>query len=228
MNQDSAIIQADDVHLRINKCMQLTNGLELNLSDLNLSAIPADVMKMSSLRLLNLRNNQFARLPIDFVDCFPKLETLNLAQNSIQHLPPDIGGLQKLKKLYVQGNQLKSLPMSMATLIRLEELFVQHNHIHEIPSEFSSIKTLTSLSLAHNDLTSLPAELEALKMLKLVDLSGNTIVNVPEHLRRLHNKHAVLHSREKRRELIKRALKVKNGVAVSLKLHARKIAIDLG
>ncbi|KAG9403868.1 hypothetical protein AC1031_005362 [Aphanomyces cochlioides] len=161
---------------------------------------------------------------VEMVDCFPHLKVLNVAQNQLTHLPPDIGGLQKLKKLFAQNNQLRSLPMSLMSCSKLEELFVQFNSIREIPNEFSHLSLLHSLSLAHNEIKSLPNALNSLANLKLVDLTGNPLTDVPEQLRRLHDRHAVLHSRQKRRELITRALKVKNAVKQALKTQARLVA----
>jgi Leucine-rich repeat (LRR) protein len=132
---------------------------------------------------------------VDFVETLPLLEMLNLSQNELLYLPPDMGGLAKLKKLYAQQNKLKSLLMHC---VHMEELFVQHNHIREIPPELAHMTNLSCLSLAHNELESVPQAFHALLKLTLVDLSGNhfkSFMDVPEHLRRLHERHAVLHSR---------------------------------
>ncbi|KAH9076035.1 hypothetical protein Ae201684P_012525 [Aphanomyces euteiches] len=227
-NNSSAEVEThapeDNLSVRMMKCEDLTAGQNLNLSDLELLALPPRIMSMSCLRVLNLRSNGLSSLPVEMVDCFPHLEVLNVARNQLTHLPPDIGGLQKLKKLFAQNNQLRSLPMSLMSCSKLEELFVQFNSIREIPDEFSHLSLLHSLSLAHNEIKSLPKALNSLANLKLVDLTGNPLTDVPEQLRRLHDRHAVLHSRQKRRELITRALKVKNAVKQALKTQARLVA----
>ncbi|KAF0685059.1 Aste57867_22987 [Aphanomyces stellatus] len=227
LREEKEFSPEDGVPKRIEKCENLTAGQELNLADLHLSVLPSQIMRMSTLRTLNLRNNCLISLPVDFVESFPLLETLNLAQNQLTHLPPDIGGLQKLKKCFIQDNHLKSLPMSLMSCNKLEELFAQHNTICEIPEEFALLSSLQSLSVADNELKTLPKALNSLVKLKLVDLSGNALTEVPEHLRRLHDRHAVLHSRQKRRELITRALKIKSAVKQSLKNHAREVSLAL-
>ncbi|OQR84887.1 hypothetical protein ACHHYP_12587 [Achlya hypogyna] len=225
---------------RVAKCNKLSQGHDLNLADLALCAVPSEVLSISTLLKLNLRHNNLTNLPsvaqflaakphtilcrVDLVESLPLLEVLNVAENALTNLPPDVGGLQKLRLLYAQSNHLRSLPLSLMSCAKLQELYVQHNAIREVPDEFAHLTSLSVLSLAHNNLEHLPTSLNALTGLKVVDLSGNTLTSVPELLRRLHEKHLVLHSREKRRELIKRALKVKTAVAASLKKQAREVA----
>ncbi|RHY33285.1 hypothetical protein DYB32_001752 [Aphanomyces invadans] len=181
---------------RLEKCENITAGHELNLADLHLTTVPSQILNMSSLRVMNLRNNNLASLPIEFVECFPLLEVVNLAQNHLTHLPPDMGSLQKLRKLFAQSNQLRSLPLSLTGCTKLVELFVQHNRIQDIPDEFALLSSLQVLSIAHNELKTLPKGLHALVKLKVVDLSGNPdLTDVPENIRRLHDRHAVLHSK---------------------------------
>ncbi|RHY91578.1 hypothetical protein DYB35_003156 [Aphanomyces astaci] len=177
-------------------CESLSTGHDLNLADLNLLAVPAQTLHLSSLRTLNLRHNNLTSLPVDFVECFPLLEVLNVAQNHLSHLPPDMGSLQKLRKLFVQSNQLRSLPLSLTGCTKLDQLFAQHNHLQDIPDEFALLSSLQILSVAHNELTTLPKGLSALVKLEVVDLSGNAaLTDVPENIRRLHDRHAVLHSK---------------------------------
>ncbi|RLN73991.1 hypothetical protein DYB28_011631, partial [Aphanomyces astaci] len=188
--------QDDSVATRLEKCESLSTGHDLNLADLNLLAVPAQTLHLSSLRTLNLRHNNLTSLPVDFVECFPLLEVLNVAQNHLSHLPPDLGSLQKLRKLFVQSNQLRSLPLSLTGCTKLDQLFAQHNHLQDIPDEFALLSSLQILSVAHNQLTTLPKGLSALVKLEVVDLSGNAaLTDVPENLRRLHDRHAVLHSK---------------------------------
>ncbi|KDO28573.1 hypothetical protein SPRG_06430 [Saprolegnia parasitica CBS 223.65] len=216
---------AAEVGDRIAKCDKLTQGRELNLADLELHHVPPSVLGFSTLIKLNLRHNHLSSLPIDLVESVPLLEVLNVAENALTNLPPDIGGLPRLRQLFAQANRLRSLPLSLMNCSKLQEMYVQHNAIRDLPDEFAHLTSLSVLSLAQNDLVHLPKSLNSLQSLKVVDLSGNAgLTTVPELLRRLHEKNLVLHSKEKRRELIARALKVKTAVAAALKKQAREVA----
>ncbi|RHY43231.1 hypothetical protein DYB34_006513 [Aphanomyces astaci] len=206
-------------------CESLSTGHDLNLADLNLLAVPAQTLHLSSLRTLNLRHNNLTSLPVDFVECFPLLEVLNVAQNHLSHLPPDLGSLQKLRKLFVQSNQLRSLPLSLTGCTKLDQLFAQHNHLQDIPDEFALLSSLQILSVAHNQLTTLPKGLSALVKLEVVDLSGNAaLTDVPENLRRLHDRHAVLHSKY---VLLLFHQAARRAVSQSLKTQARDMAMHV-
>ncbi|OQR92204.1 hypothetical protein THRCLA_08763, partial [Thraustotheca clavata] len=224
-NNAKELSHDEELDQRLSKCIKLTQGHDLNLVDLSLTNVPNNVMELSHLTKLNLRNNQLEHLPMDMVESLPHLEILNLAQNQLSTLPPNIGSLQKLSHLFAQSNRLLSLPISLMNCTKLRELYVQHNAIRELPDEYVHLTNLDVLSIAHNDIKSLSKAFNALSNLKVVDLSGNPLNEVPELLRRLHEKNLVLHSREKRRELITRAIKVKNSVADSLKKQAREVAL---
>ena len=67
--------------------------------------------------------------------------------------------------------------------------------------------------LKDNRLRELDASLGELPRLDTVDLTDNTDLSyVPEKLRRLHDKHTLLHSKQRRRDLVKRAISVRTNV----------------
>jgi Leucine-rich repeat (LRR) protein len=82
------------------------------------------------------------------------LTLLNLANDNIASITPDIGGLTNLQVLYLAGNQLTSLPDTIGNL-----------------------KNLWLLSLFNNQITSLPSTVAQLKDLKVLALTGNPIVD---------------------------------------------------
>ncbi len=207
---------------RIEKCITLTNGIELDLSDCDLSDVPQKVLELAysdHICSLSLRNNQLTNLPASFVESFSSLKRLNLSSNQLENLPHNFGQLKALEKCYLQDNQLTKLPESMYRLTKLKELYLQHNRLCTLDSSMSNCQALEKLHLAHNNIEHIPAEFEKCTALVIVDLTGNTIAFAPERFRRLHDYHSILHSKERRRELIQRALKVRHSVTKMLQRH---------
>ena len=58
---------------------------------------------------------------------------LDLEDNNLKSLPPEIGQLTKLTKLYLGENELTSLPPEFGQLTNLTTLYLRGN---KIPSEF--------------------------------------------------------------------------------------------
>jgi internalin A len=87
------------------------------------------------------------------------LQSLNLINNQLSSLPPEIGKLTSLQSLYLGSNQLSSLP-----------------------PEIVKLTSLQSLNLFSNQLSSLPPEIRKLEQLTTIDLRGNPIPIPPEIL----------------------------------------------
>jgi Leucine-rich repeat (LRR) protein len=81
------------------------------------------------------------------------LTLLNLTNDDLASVPPEIGSLQNLQVLYLGNNQLTTLP-----------------------PEIGNLSNLWMLSLFQNNLTSLPDTISQLKNLKILGLTGNPIV----------------------------------------------------
>ncbi len=77
----------------------------LDLSDRSLNgSLKAEVRHLTSLRELNLSNNNFTGLPAE-VGQLSQLEVLNLSHNPFTGLPYELGNLKKLKVLDLRGTQ---------------------------------------------------------------------------------------------------------------------------
>ena len=121
-------------------------------------AVLAEVGQLTSLRHLNLCNNQLTSLPAE-IGQLTSLDVLNLYGNQLTSVPPEIGQLASLEWLYLHGNQLTSVPGEIGQLMFLTGLSLQDNKLTSLPAEFGQLMSLTALFLSGNELTSVPAEI---------------------------------------------------------------------
>ena len=152
--------------------------IELNLSRLSLTGIPAEVLEFPELRVLNLGHNRLARLPAA-ISRLKNLESLILSDNRLHTLPPELGSLPKLKRLALDGNNLAGLPPALGRLTRLESLSLHDNLLTALPAGFARLLRLSSINLAGNRFEHLPAALLKLPALKRLILADNAIVSLP-------------------------------------------------
>ncbi len=102
----------------------------LNLANNKLVSLPGDISQLSQLREVSLAYNRFEEVPSCLYSC-PKLETivlcgnkvvridveglsklemlavLDLQNNSIDHVPPELGNLKQLRSLQLEGNAFR-------------------------------------------------------------------------------------------------------------------------
>ncbi|TRM62767.1 RAM signaling pathway protein-domain-containing protein [Schizophyllum amplum] len=93
-----------------------------------LTALPAQFVKLSQLRYLNLRNNGFAEFP-RVLTAMVALDTLDISHNKIKCLPDEPGELVHLRVFCVSKNKLGKLPHFMTQFSKLEVLKVDKNPI---------------------------------------------------------------------------------------------------
>ncbi|TYZ63491.1 hypothetical protein PybrP1_006659 [[Pythium] brassicae (nom. inval.)] len=205
---------------RLARCHSQSAGTELDLSNLALRDLPLEALaQFPLLKKLNARGNQLTQLPDEIARQLPHLTLLNAADNALTALPDSIGALRSLQRLLLENNRLSRLPAALSKLSALEELNVRANQLEALDDDLGDhLPKLTTLLLGGNErLRSVPRSFGNLLALRTVDLTGNSALElVPDKIRRLHERHVILHSRAKRRELISRALRVRSVVAQSL------------
>ncbi|MFA6105795.1 MAG: leucine-rich repeat domain-containing protein [Patescibacteria group bacterium] len=82
-----------------------SRAIELNISNNKLTgAIPSQVGKMTSLKVLNMSNNLLTGIPAE-VGQLANLEILDVSNNYITGMPYEIGNLKNLKKFIISGNK---------------------------------------------------------------------------------------------------------------------------
>ena len=150
----------------------LADSLEiLNLSGNALSALPADLPRQRTLRVLFCSDKQSTAVPEVLGQCShlsmigfkanqirtlpaaalpPQLRWLILTDNQLTELPPEIGNCPQLEKLMLAGNQLTTLPDSLARCINLGLLRIAANQLTELPAWLLTLPRLSWLAYAGN------------------------------------------------------------------------------
>ncbi|KAF3568114.1 hypothetical protein DY000_02012451 [Brassica cretica] len=124
---------------------------------------PFTITRLSSLKILSLRNNQLTG-----------------------ELPPDLINLKNLTRLYLQHNRLSGpLPETLSELKNLKVLDLSNNGLNgSIPSSLSRLTRLRVLNLANNSFSGDIPDLD-LPNLRQIDLSNNKLIGaIPKSLQR--------------------------------------------
>lgn len=147
------------------------------------------------------------RVPDEVFALADTLEVLNLSDNQLTELPPDMGRLHRLKVVFASNNLFTHLPESLgecpalemvgfkATRIRevppaslppaLRWLILTDNAIEHLPDALGERPALQKLMLAGNRLQHLPEGLANAQRLELLRLSANGFTSLPTWLTRL-------------------------------------------
>ncbi|XP_034935086.1 leucine-rich repeat protein 1-like isoform X2 [Chelonus insularis] len=147
---------------------------ELNISGLDRKSFDRQILRLQSLRILNLSNNFIERLPTELGVLLPHLVELNLSQNRLGQCN------NRTKWLWLNGvNITKSLRL----------LDLSSNQIQLLPNQIGKLKKLCTLNISNNQLKQLPSSIGNLTQLKFFDFSSNNINILPATIRNLHLDH---------------------------------------
>ena len=128
------------IPLEINSLVKLTvlnlsrNNLntfssEINLPQLKglaldynpLGSLPQNILMMTSLGALDIRNTNLTIVPTE-IENLTNLEFLALSNNSISNLPAEIGNLSNLQTLLIENNPVTVIPAEICTLVDLNNI----------------------------------------------------------------------------------------------------------
>ena len=172
---------ADDAEVR-RRIAQATTTLDLSFLDL--TAVPESVGQLTALTSLDLQGNQLTALP-ESVGQLPALTTLFLQNNQLTAVPESVGQLPALTTLFLQNNQLTALPESVGQLTALATLDLDSNQLTALPESVGQLTALTSLDLQNNQLTALPESVGQLTALISLFLQNNRLTALPESVGQL-------------------------------------------
>ncbi len=157
---------------------RLSTLRELYLSNNQLSEIPRELGQLSTLRELYLSNNQLSEIPRELGQ-LSTLHRLGLSNNQLREIPRELGQLTNLQMLYLIGNHLSEIPRELGQLTNLRELNLRDNQLNEIPEELEQLSSLQELYLRNNQLSQVPVKLGQLTNLRVLQIEGNPNLLTP-------------------------------------------------
>ena len=162
------------------KSGELTGIKRLALSE-NLTTFPLEILSLAdSLEILDLSNNQLTTLPAEIAQ-LTKLKILFASNNLFDTLPAVLGQCPNLEMVGFKSNQINQVPETSLP-IKLRWLILTDNRIEVLPDSLGERPRLQKLALAGNCLTELPQTMSQCHNLELVRISANRLTACPEQL----------------------------------------------
>uniref|UniRef100_K3WE74 U2A'/phosphoprotein 32 family A C-terminal domain-containing protein n=1 Tax=Globisporangium ultimum (strain ATCC 200006 / CBS 805.95 / DAOM BR144) TaxID=431595 RepID=K3WE74_GLOUD len=162
----------------------------LNVAENQVARIPSEVLRnLRTLKALVLNNNSITTL--EWIPKFPELNSLIVSNNRISQFPArTMDHLPALTKISMSHNLLEEIP-DFSVLSELTELRLSHNKIKKIPFSLTKLKNLRVLELGHNEIDDWEGieALSRLENLKQLNLSGNPIIGQPLEVMKKGAKH---------------------------------------
>lgn len=142
------------------------------------------IIPLSQLKEISVGNNKFTFADIEtFLQNFPQVEVLDLANIGLNAIPQKISTLTKLESLNLSNNSISKNFKPLSTLISLKELNLSGNQLTKIPTDLSTLTQLQILDLSNNSIsTNFTTSLAALKNLEWLSIAGNQLINFPAEL----------------------------------------------
>ena len=149
----------------------------LKLVNNHLRKLPVELFSAAQLRRLDLSQNLLETIEPD-IFAMPNLEYLSLAHNRLKELPETSVWSQSLLSLDLAENSLTTLPQGIQNSC-IEILNLSKNHFTAIPKCLCRVTTLTSLDLSSTQITSFPPEMQHLDHLVNLNVSNANINDLP-------------------------------------------------
>ncbi|CAL8079759.1 unnamed protein product [Calicophoron daubneyi] len=141
------------------------------------TVLPSNIKKLSDLQILVVTSGSLSQFPSFHFSS--SLTLLDLSENSLTELPPDIADLQSLKVISLARNQLREIPEEFYSLAQLQSVDLGENRLTELSSSIWKLKGLQVLTCSGNKLTELPEEITCLSHLQILRLSNNGLSYLP-------------------------------------------------
>jgi Leucine-rich repeat (LRR) protein len=128
----------------------------------------------SSIKILDLSNNQIEEIPI-LISKFIKIKELNLSTNKINSIPNDLTNLKELETLNLSNNNINSFSNNLISLEQLSFLNISKNKISIIPEKNWDKSKLIQLDLSYNKISKIPDEIFGQSKITILKLKGNNL-----------------------------------------------------
>lgn len=184
VNMTSEETRAYTEALRKIEYCRKSGGTVLDLSNLGLTVLPKEIIKLTLLTHLRLSKNRLSAVPSEIGE-FTELTELDLVGNQLSHFPLELCKLTKLTELYLQNTQLNILPPEIGQFTSLKSLNLSVNQLRTLPPEIGNLTELAILRVSHNQLHTLPKEIGRLTGLRLLNFGGNQLMTLPREIGQL-------------------------------------------
>jgi len=142
-----------------------------------ISVLPAEIGKLTGLKILLCKNNVLATLPVELCRCV-NLTKIDFSSNKITEIPLEFGQLDNLVDIDFRYNRLESLPYTIGNLKQLSVLRLWGNVLTSLPGQITLLPVLKELYLKDNRLPVLPHDIVKMKSLTYIDIEGNKLCNL--------------------------------------------------
>jgi hypothetical protein len=158
----------------------LADTLEiLDLSGNALRTLPADLARLTRLRIIFCSNNLFTELPAVLGQC-AQLTMIGFKSNRIRDVPADALP-PALRWLILTDNDIAELPATIGRCAQLQKLMLAGNRLRDLPEELASCTQLALLRIAANQMNALPEWLLGMPQLAWLAYAGNHIGTPAAH-----------------------------------------------
>ena len=178
----------------------LTHITQLILSNNKLLRLNPDVKFLDKLELLDLRNNQLKKVPIELEE-LTMLKVLLLGGNRLTTYPGNLYKLDKIQTFDISKNRLPTVIVEVGNMAllkdthewevglglwkQLEQLNASNNCIGQWPGQVEKVRNLKLLNIANNSLREIPTIIEQNFNLLYLDLSHNKLEVIPPEIYKL-------------------------------------------
>ncbi len=122
----------------------------IDLSGRELDVFPNDILSNKGAKILNLSDNNLTTLPAEIGE-LTNLEELYLDRNQLTgSLPAEIRKMTQLRILSASGNRLSGIPAEIGQLNNLKTVDLSNNDLDTMPNEIENLKNLKILDLSGN------------------------------------------------------------------------------
>lgn len=181
-----------DPSLALLALQSLMKGGKLDLSQKEISEVPAAVAELDGLRELDLAGDHLHEIS-ETILSLSGLEVLDVSGNRLEAIPAGISRLKKLRSLDVSSNFIRTFPVEVFGVTSLRSLRVAttrygaHREIpfSEIPDGIEALAHLEELDLSAHRLAKLPIGLKKLGKLRRLDLGSGQLGSLPAWLAEL-------------------------------------------
>lgn len=122
----------------------LTNLLEFDIPDNEVSSLPISFRNLKKLKNINLSNNPIISID-NKLNNSPNIESINLDKTLIDNLPDEICKLNKIKFLTLMDTEIKHLPKCLGNMSNLDWINVSETKLKEFPIEILNAPKLETV-----------------------------------------------------------------------------------